>query len=130
MSVETKKFEFDGFVLDLSDRTLYLDGRRVNLSIKAFDVLRVLFENRPQVVEKKALMDTVWPDSFVEEGNLTFTVSQLRRSLSDSKNDSKIIETVHRRGYRFVAEVREHSGGKAHDLSTVRSNREISWIRW
>jgi len=129
MSLEKKIFEFDQFVLDLSDRTLYRDGQVVDLSLKAFELLRVLFENRPLVVEKKALMDAVWPDSFVEEGNLTFTVSQLRRLLGDSKQNPRIIETVHRRGYRFVADARpcRKASATVADGSVL---RPTPWLRW
>src|SRR5687768_633349 len=130
MSLETKIFEFDEFILDLADRTLYRDGEIVNLSIKAFDILRVLFENRPYVVEKKALMEAVWPDSFVEEGNLTFTVSQLRRSLGDSKREPRIIETVHRRGYRFIADLRVNSDPHDHQLKNSATHDKRNWIGW
>lgn len=130
MSLETKIFEFDRFILDLSDRTLYRDGRSVNLSIKAFEILCVLFENRPHVVEKRALMDAVWADSFVEEGNLTFTISQLRRSLEDSKRDPKIIETVHRRGYRFIADAREHSESGTPERRIARGDGQGARLRW
>jgi Tol biopolymer transport system component/DNA-binding winged helix-turn-helix (wHTH) protein len=126
MSLEIKAYEFEPFVIDLSDRTLYRDRQRVDVSIKAFEVLRVLFENRPHVVEKKELLEAVWPDSFVEEGSLTFTVSQLRKALEDPKTNSKIIETVHRRGYRFVAEASVISGGEA----TSSSHQTRSWTRW
>ena len=130
MSLETQIFEFDRFVLDLSDRTLYRDGQVVDLSLKAFDTLRVLFENRPLVVEKKALMEAVWPDSFVEEGNLTFTISQLRRSLNDSKQAPRIIETVHRRGYRFVADVQVCKNGRVANRADGSSRNRRRWLPW
>ena len=130
MSLETQIFEFDEFILDLPDRTLYRGGEIVNLSIKAFDLLRVLFENRPHVVEKKTLMEAVWPDSFVEEGNLTFTVSLLRRSLNDSKREPRIIETVHRRGYRFIADVRVNSASHVHQLGNSPAPNRKDWRGW
>lgn len=130
MSLKTKIFEFDRFVLDLSDKTLYRDGQVVNLSLKAFDILRVLFENRPHVVEKRALMEAVWPDSFVEEGNLTFTISQLRRLLDDSKHHPRIIETVHRRGYRFVADARIRPYLEEGAETDIRGQWKVRWLPW
>ena len=105
MSLEDKTFKFEEFVLDAGDKTLYRNGEKVNLSLKALEVLMVLIEQRPRVVDKRVLMDTVWPGSFVEDGNLSFTISQLRKALNDNVQNPRIIETAHRRGYRFVADV-------------------------
>jgi Tol biopolymer transport system component/DNA-binding winged helix-turn-helix (wHTH) protein len=127
MSLETKVYEFERCVLDLADRTLYRDGHRVDLSIKGFEVLRVLFENRPNVVEKRALIEAVWPDSFVEEGNLTFTVSQLRKALDDPKTGSRIIETAYRRGYRFIAEAKPFSDKQVAEPTDRSENRRSRW---
>ncbi len=83
------------------------DGRAVPLTPKVFDVLRLLVENSGHMLEKDELMKAVWPDSFVEEGNLTRNISTLRAVLGDHDEDHQYIETVPKRGYRFVAEVTE-----------------------
>lgn len=99
-------YEFGPFVLDPAERVLARDGRPVPLTPKAFDLLLVLVENGGRLLGKKDLMEAVWPDSFVEEGNLTFTVSSLRKALGEDRKEPQYIETVPRSGYRFVADVR------------------------
>ncbi len=86
-----------------------LDEEIVPLTLKAFDLLLVLVENSGHLLEKEELMKRVWPDSFVEEANLSNNIFTLRRSLGEERNRQKYIETVPRRGYRFVAQVRRMS---------------------
>lgn len=105
MSPEIKAFEFGGFVLDCEEQVLLRDGKPVSLTPKAFLLLRTLVENHGRVIPKNELMETIWPDSFVEEGNLPFTAYFLRKTLGDSKDDPRFIETVPRRGYKFIAPV-------------------------
>jgi TolB-like protein/DNA-binding winged helix-turn-helix (wHTH) protein/Tfp pilus assembly protein PilF len=100
-------YEFGRFRLNPADRLLCRDGEVVALTPKCFDILWKLVENRGHLVGKDELMKTIWPDSFVEEGNLTQNISLLRRALSESSEEPQYIETVPRHGYRFVAEVRE-----------------------
>jgi len=83
------------------------EGEPVPLTPKVFDILITLLENRGQIVEKDNLMKRVWPTTFVEEGNLTQNVSLLRKALGENAGEVQFIETVPRRGYRFVAPVRE-----------------------
>src|SRR4026207_910067 len=108
MSVETKHFyEFGPFRIDSAERVLLRDGRLVHLTGKAFDVLLALAERSGHIVERDELIEKVWPDCFVEEGNLTVTISMLRKVLEAGENGNLYIETVPRRGYRFTAEVRD-----------------------
>ena len=108
MNQQTKHFyEFGFFRLDPVKRVLSMDGKPLPLTAKVFDTLLVLVERRGQVVEKGELMKLLWPDSFVEEANLTQNVSLLRKLLKESPNDHRYIVTVPGRGYRFVAEVSE-----------------------
>jgi TolB-like protein/DNA-binding winged helix-turn-helix (wHTH) protein/Tfp pilus assembly protein PilF len=108
MSVETKHFyEFGPFRVDSAERVLLRDGRLVHLTGKAFDVLLALAERSGHIVERDELIEKVWPDCFVEEGNLTVTISMLRKVLEAGENGNLYIETVPRRGYRFAAEVRD-----------------------
>ena len=116
MNQQTKHFyEFGFFRLDPAKRVLSMDGKPLPLTAKVFDTLLVLVERRGQVVEKGELMKLLWPDSFVEEANLTQNVSLLRKLLKESPNDHRYIVTVPGRGYRFVAQVAE-SGDEETDL--------------
>ena len=100
-------FEFGQFRVDLLTHRLVRNGEVVALQPKAFDTLVVLIQNRGRVVERPVLMKTLWPDSFVEEANLTQYVFTLRKALGDQPNGQPYIETVPRRGYFFAAAARE-----------------------
>lgn len=100
-------YEFGPFHLDARERVLRHGGRPVALAPKAFDTLLVLVERSGSIVAKDELMQRLWPDSFVEEGNLAFNISVLRKALAESGGELQFIETVPKRGYRFVASVRE-----------------------
>jgi DNA-binding winged helix-turn-helix (wHTH) protein len=105
MSLEKNQFAFGDFVLDPDEKVLLRHGKSLPITPKIFQLLLVLVENHGHLVEKGFLMEKVWPDSFVEESNLTFSIRQLRKSLGDNKRAPRFIETVPRRGYRFIAEV-------------------------
>src|SRR5579864_837819 len=100
-------YEFGPFQLDPPERLLLCDGQPVPMTPKAFDLLVFLVERRGHLVEKDQLLKGVWRGSFVEEGNLSVTVSFLRKALNDDRGLHKYIETVSKRGYRFVADVRQ-----------------------
>ena len=100
-------FEFGPFRVDLLTHRLLRNGEVVALQPKAFDTLVVLIQNRGRVVERAVLMKTLWPDSFVEEANLTQYVFTLRKALGEQSNGQPYIETVPRRGYFFAADARE-----------------------
>jgi len=106
MSQETKQlYEFGRFTLDVEESRLLRDGRPVPLKPKVLETLLVLVENTGHVMDKEQLMKRLWPDSFVEEANLTVNISQLRKALGDDENGAHFIETVPKRGYRFAAQV-------------------------
>jgi DNA-binding winged helix-turn-helix (wHTH) protein/Tol biopolymer transport system component len=107
MSLENKGFEFGEFFLDTEERLLKRNGEPVPLTPKAYDLILELVKHSGHIVSKDSLMDSVWAGSIVEDGNLTFTVSLLRKALDDDAGHPHFIETIPRRGYRFVAEVRE-----------------------
>ncbi len=114
-------YEFGPFQMIPSERQLLKVGQPVPLKPKSFDLLIVLVENHGRLVEKEQLMKQVWPDSFVEEANLSVTVSALRRALGEGSDDRTYIETVPRHGYRFVAEVSETSESDS-SLTTEEAN--------
>ena len=101
---DNQQWEFGPFRLDGAQHLLFRDGRIVPLSRKATDMLLVLLEYDGQLVEKEVLLRRVWPDSFVEESNLAVHISQLRKTLSEEEGKYRI-ETVPRRGYRFIGEL-------------------------
>ncbi|HEY3038346.1 MAG TPA: winged helix-turn-helix domain-containing protein [Pyrinomonadaceae bacterium] len=106
MAEQTADFyEFGRFRLKSDERVLLREHELVPLTPKAFDILLALLENDGRIVPKDDLMKKVWPHTFVEEGNLTQNVSLLRKALGESANGPQFIETVPRRGYRFVAPV-------------------------
>jgi DNA-binding winged helix-turn-helix (wHTH) protein/TolB-like protein/tetratricopeptide (TPR) repeat protein len=96
---------FGPFRLDRREKLLLRDDENVALTPKAYEILDVLVRNAGSVVEKDALMRSVWPDTFVDETNLSHHVFTLRRALGDDRNDTPFIETVPRRGYRFIAPI-------------------------
>ena len=98
---------FGPFRLDTREGTLLKDGQLVPLTPKALDLLVVLARQSGQILEKDELLKQVWPDAFVEEGNLTVHVSALRKALGDGAGESAYIETIPRRGYRFCLPVEE-----------------------
>ena len=99
-------YEFSPFKLDVEKRRLMRGDEIIPLTPKEFEVLFLLIENAGQVVEKDELLETVWKDTFVEEGTLTRNISWLRKKLAaHGANDLQIIETLPRRGYRFLPEI-------------------------
>jgi eukaryotic-like serine/threonine-protein kinase len=99
-------YEFGPFLIDRAERILIRDGQPISLTPKAFEVLLALVERCGHIVEKEELMTVVWPGTIVEEGNLTHHVYILRKVLSEGTSEDPYIETIPRRGYRFVAEVK------------------------
>ncbi len=107
MSQQIKHFyEFGEFRIDVTKRRLLRGGEVVSLTPKAFDVLLALAEQSGRMIEKDELMQKVWPNTAVEENNLTQNIYTLRKIFGESRNDSRYIATVPGLGYRFVAEVR------------------------
>jgi eukaryotic-like serine/threonine-protein kinase len=101
-------YEFGRFRCDPREHLLLCDGKPVSLSPKSFEILVVLVQSKGRLLTKDELMQQVWPDSFVEEANLTVNISALRRTLGRLPAGQHYIETVPKRGYRFVAPVTEH----------------------
>ena len=106
---DSKIYEFSGFRLEAAQRRLLCDGKPVPLKPKILDLLLFLVQMRGQLVIKEDLMREIWRDTIVEENNLTVSMSILRKTLGDDGITRQIIETVPRRGYRFLADVTEIS---------------------
>ncbi|HEX3250128.1 MAG TPA: winged helix-turn-helix domain-containing protein [Pyrinomonadaceae bacterium] len=100
-------YEFGPFLLDPSLPLLFRDGEPVQLSLKALETLVALVKHSGQVVKREHLIEIVWPNTVVEENNLSVNISLLRKALGDREDGDQYIETVPRRGYRFTATVRD-----------------------
>src|SRR5271169_149289 len=96
---------FGEFVLDPGRRTLSRADSPVSLTPKAFYVLHFLTQNPNRLVTKEELLQAVWGDTFVEEGNLTQYISHLRKALGANSEDTRLIVTIARKGYQFTARV-------------------------
>ena len=98
-------YEFGPFRFDRRTLLLSRDGRAIHLSPKASQLLLLLLEARGEMVSKDELISALWPRTFVEEGNLPFQIHDLRKALGDRKGETIYIETIPRRGYRFLGTV-------------------------
>jgi DNA-binding winged helix-turn-helix (wHTH) protein len=99
------RYVFGPFVLLPDDKQLLHDGQPVALAPKAFDTLLLLVQNQSHLVDKETLLRQLWPDSIVEEVAVAHSVSQVRKALRSGRLEIEYIETVPKRGYRFVAPV-------------------------
>lgn len=106
MEPESPSYAFGPFVLDRSRRVLWRDEALVSLTPKAFDILSLLVERSGSVVEKDAIFRTVWPDTVVDEGSLTFQIYSLRKALGERTSAERYIATIPGRGYQLTAPVR------------------------
>ena len=121
-------YQFGPFHLDVRERRLSRGGEVIPLRLKVFDTLLVLVENAGRLVTKQELLDTVWPETTVEENNLNHNVSVLRKALGEKATGQQYIETVPRVGYRFAAPVDAavpQTGASA--ASTAKARQEIRY---
>ena len=117
--MKNKYFRFGEFRLYPAEHLLLRDQSPLPLAPKAFDILLYLVQNAGHLVKRDALMEAIWPDSFVEETNITVNISLLRKTLGSMSNGQPYIETVPRKGYRFNAAVTEMRGcGRINDQRT------------
>jgi TolB-like protein/DNA-binding winged helix-turn-helix (wHTH) protein/cytochrome c-type biogenesis protein CcmH/NrfG len=116
-------YGFGSYRLDAVERVLLRDGQPVTLPPKDLETLLVLVERAGHIVEKEELLEKVWPGVFVEEGNLARHIFNLRQVLGDSPDGRKYIETIPKRGYRFVAAVQEDPEATA-PYSTVQDSEQ------
>ena len=100
-------YRFGEFTLDADQKVLLRQGKPLLLAPKVLETLLTLVENSGRIIEKEELMTRLWPDTFVEESNLTYTIVQLRKTLGDDARHPRYIETVPKRGYRFIVDVEE-----------------------
>ena len=126
MTASSKGFyEFGPFRIDLERYLLLRDGEPISLSPKVFETLLFLVQNRGRVGKKDEIINSVWPDTFVEESNLAQNVFLLRKALGEEKNEHRYIVTIPGVGYRFVAPVREFDST---NVTAETSNNRFSSI--
>src|SRR5688572_8383170 len=119
-----QRYEFGPFRLDTSEHSLLRDGQVVPLEPRVFDLLRVLVQNDGRLLQKEELLKEVWPETFVEEGNLNRNISILRKALGEDSSGKPYIETVPKRGYRFVASVKKIAGKGSGIIDTEQVDQE------
>ena len=122
---ENLSYEFDSFRLIPAERQLLSDDKPISLPAKAFDTLLILVENNGHALKKDDLIKRVWPDTFVEESNLSHNISVLRKALSKGNNGDAYVETVRGYGFRFKADVRRHSEDDLSVLAHKRTRTQV-----
>jgi len=100
-----RSYRFGNFELDLAGECLLRDGEKLNINRRMFQVLRLLIERRREIVGKEEFFQKVWEGGFVEDNNLTVTITSLRKVLGDDAKHARFIENIPRKGYRFVAAI-------------------------
>jgi len=136
MSQPSPIFGFGAFVVDPAARQLLRDGAVCPLTPKAFDVLCALLQNPGRTVTKEELMRAAWPDSIVDDGNLTFQISTLRKALGDRGSEDRYVVTVPGQGYQFVRPVRQIEQEEAEfaveerDITTITIEERSSPLPW
>src|SRR6202171_1708683 len=122
-------YRFDGFAVDATKRLLLRDNRPVSINPKAFELLVALVENHGQVMTKEKLLERVWPNQFIEEGNLTVHISAVRKALGERKHEHRYVVTIPGQGYQFVADITNGEMGEElvieqHTLSRITVEEE------
>jgi Tol biopolymer transport system component/DNA-binding winged helix-turn-helix (wHTH) protein len=116
-------YAFGPFRLDPLNRLLLRDGEALPLGPTVVETLLVLLENHGELVSKEEILKSVWPDTVVEESNLSHNISVLRKALGEAPGDQRYIQTISKRGYRFVADVREaESAAEPEPVEQARPN--------
>lgn len=128
MTLTRHLYEFGPFRLNAGERQLLREGQAVPLTPKCFDLLLLLVENSGHLLEKNEILERLWPGQFVEEGNLSFNISVLRKALAENGGGRSYIETVSRKGFRFIGRVEKISSEKP-DAALNESERRLSSVK-
>src|SRR5262252_2843138 len=117
-----KRIDFDPFSLDLGNECLWKGSQAIKLRPKAFAVLVFLLRRPGQLVAKEELLNAVWSGTFVGEAVLKVAIRQIRESLDDDPSSPRFIETAHRRGYRFIGEIKKGADTPVRDQESRRQS--------
>ncbi len=123
-----QRFQIGEFFLDPANRVLRYGEAAVSLSPKAFDALVYLVRNPGRLLTRDELMQALWPDSYVEEGNLSVHIFQVRRALGTAADGRAYIQTVPKKGYRFNGEVKVVDRAGLRSIAAVRRTASL-WNR-
>jgi Tol biopolymer transport system component/DNA-binding winged helix-turn-helix (wHTH) protein len=121
-------YEFGPYRQDAAARTLTRQGAPVAITPKAFDTLLHLVSNAGRTISREELIQAVWPDTFVEDGNLNYNISQIRKTLGEYAPDVPYIQTLPKQGYRFIARV-SHTGDGLHETSSSLHSPQAKQLR-
>ncbi len=116
-------YKFGKFTLDTNEKVLVSENNRISLTPKVFELLFLFVENSGKLITKSEILEKVWADSFVEESNLTFTINQLRKLLNDNARQPQFIETIAKRGYRFLADVEKVSAPEIENAEAISADQ-------
>ena len=120
-------YQFDDVSIDRDNFQVRKRGELVALTPRAFDVLTYLIEKRARVVEKQELFEQVWKETFVTDNALTRTVKEIRRNLGDNAGAPRYIETIHKRGYRFIGDLKDsHEVAEAKGIGLEPTEKPVS----
>lgn len=124
-------YRFGSYTLDVDERVLFRDGQPVPLPPKDLETLLVLLENAGHIVEKEELLQKVWPGVFIEEGNLSRRIFNLRQLLGVGSDGRPLIETIPKRGYRFAADalVNDATEPASASQAPVEQEQPRTWLR-
>ena len=123
MPQDKRVYEFGAFHIDAAERLLFRGDELIPLTPKVADTLLVLLSNAGRIVGKDELMKTIWPDAFVDEGGLARNISALRKALGDGVEGLQFIETLPKRGYRFVAPLKPEAAEPAGTVAAPAAGR-------
>src|SRR6185503_18674977 len=118
-------FHFGDVVVDTKNFRVVRDGQEVTLTPRAFDVLVFLIRNSGRVVEKQELFSEIWKGTFVSDNALTKVIKEIRHTLDDDATAPRYIETVTKRGYRFIGAVEEKSAAPISQISKSQPTVEL-----
>lgn len=121
-------YRFGNVTIDGENFRVTKSGKAVQLTPRAFDVLIYLLENRGRVIEKQELFEKIWKDNFVSDNSLTKIIKEIRQAIGDDASAPRFIETVPKRGYRFIADTSndDENKGASQTLNTEKPQAEIS----
>lgn len=124
MSPHNDIYAYEGFRLDIAEKALRRGDVVISITPKVFETLYLFVRSSGHLIEKNELMLELWGDRIVEESNLTFNIKMLRKALGDDAQNPRFLETVPKRGYRFIANVRrvKQNGTNGFDGSEVSPN--------
>ena len=117
-------YYFGGYVINLANREILINGREVKVQKRVFELLSYLIENRDRAVGKDELLDKIWVRRITTEAALTRAIMKARKAVGDDAHSQSVIKTLHGHGYRFVAQLQPVEEARETSLTELRSNKQ------